>query len=55
MLVKNIRPDGVLLFNDTLYFLEMDMNTERAARLQKNGGAIDILHRPQNTHISSMI
>lgn len=35
MLVKNIRPDGVLLFNDTLYFLEMDMNTERAARLQK--------------------
>lgn len=34
-LIPNIRPDGILFFDDTMYFLEMDMNTERAARLKR--------------------
>lgn len=32
---SNIRPDGIIKTKDCLYFLEMDMNTEREARLMK--------------------
>jgi len=32
-IIDNIRPDGVLKIGETLYFLEMDMNTERKTRL----------------------
>lgn len=30
-----IRPDGLLIMNDTYYFLEMDMGTENAGRLRQ--------------------
>jgi hypothetical protein len=33
--IDNIRPDGVIFFNDTFYFLEQDMNTERSNQLDK--------------------
>lgn len=34
-IISNIRPDGIIKMNDTYYFLEMDMNTERKQRLMK--------------------